>query len=132
MIDGERLAVALMDLDHFKKINDTLGHLTGDAVLRDFARQLDQRLRGSDLVARYGGEEFIVILRRASGEAARRVLEQVRAGLAERDGRGDVPIYTFSAGVAELGEDGGTPNELLSRADSRLYEAKRAGRDRTM
>jgi diguanylate cyclase (GGDEF)-like protein len=132
VIDGERLAVALMDLDHFKKINDTLGHLTGDAVLRDFARQLDQRLRGSDLVARYGGEEFIVILRRASKDAARRVLDQVRTGLADRNGASELPTYTFSAGVAELGEDGGTPNELLSKADGRLYEAKRGGRDRTV
>ena len=130
LADGEHLTVALIDIDHFKKINDNLGHLAGDAVLRDFARHLDQRLRGSDLVGRYGGEEFVIVLRGAPAEAARKVLEQVRRALGDRPENAELPRYTFSAGVAALGVDGGTPTEILAKADERLYEAKRAGRDR--
>ncbi len=128
--DGERLTVALIDIDHFKKINDLRGHLAGDAVLRDFARHLEQRLRGSDLIGRYGGEEFVIVLRSAPLDAARHVLEQMRAALGARPDDTDVQSYSFSAGLAMLGTDGGTPTELLAKADERLYEAKRAGRDR--
>ena len=127
----ERLCLGLVDLDDFKKINDARGHLVGDAVLRDFATQLTQRFRSSDHVGRYGGEEFLVVLRGASGEAAHRVFEEVRAGFRDRD-FGEVPTYTFSAGIAELGVDGRDAVELLARADARLYEAKRQGRDRTV
>lgn len=127
---GEHLTVALVDIDLFKRINDTAGHLVGDAVLRDFARHVEGRLRGSDLVGRYGGEEFVIVLRGAPVDAARKVLEQVRAALADRPETSELPRYTFSGGVAALGADGGTPTEILAKADERLYEAKRAGRDR--
>ncbi|HVK84511.1 MAG TPA: diguanylate cyclase [Kofleriaceae bacterium] len=126
---GEKLAIGLIDLDDFKRINDELGHLAGDAVLRDFGVQLTARFRASDHLGRYGGEEFLVVLRGANGDAARRLFEQVRVGFKARD-FGDLPRYTFSAGVAEYGPDGTTANELLGRADTRLYEAKRQGRDR--
>jgi diguanylate cyclase (GGDEF)-like protein len=129
---GEHLTVALIDIDHFKRINDRLGHLVGDTVLRDFSRHLEGRLRGSDLVGRYGGEEFVIVLRGAPVEAARKVLYQVRAALGDRPENHDLPRYTFSAGVAALGEDGGTPTEILAKADERLYEAKRGGRDQTV
>lgn len=128
---GERLCLALVDLDYFKKINDEHGHLVGDAVLRDFARQLTQRLRGTDILGRYGGEEFVIVLRGAGAEAAHRVLAEFREKFRDRD-FGELPRYTFSAGVAELGADGGDTEGLLARADERLYEAKRAGRDRTV
>jgi diguanylate cyclase (GGDEF)-like protein len=128
-LDGKALAVALIDIDAFKKINDRFGHQAGDLVLRDFARRLEQRLRGSDLVGRYGGAEFVVVLEGAPLVAARRVLEHVRAALGDRP-PGELPPYTFSAGVAALGIDGGSATELLAKADERLYEAKRAGRDR--
>jgi diguanylate cyclase (GGDEF)-like protein len=128
---GEHLTVALIDIDHFKKINDQQGHLVGDAVLRDFARQLEGRLRASDLVGRYGGEEFVVVLRGATIDAARRVLEQVRLALIESSSA-ELPRYTFSAGIAALAADGGTPTDILAKADERLYEAKRGGRDRIM
>ena len=127
---GERLTVALIDIDYFKRINDRLGHLVGDAVLRDFSRHLEGRLRGSDLVGRYGGEEFVIVLRGAPVEAGRKVLEQVRSALGDRPEDGELPRYTFSAGLAALGVDGGTPTEILAKADERLYEAKRGGRDR--
>jgi diguanylate cyclase (GGDEF)-like protein len=128
---GERLCVVMCDLDYFKKINDERGHLVGDAVLRDFASQLTQRLRASDLVGRYGGEEFLIVLRAANVDAAHRILDKLRAGFRDRD-FGDLPRYSFSAGIAELGSDGGDVVGLLGRADERLYEAKRLGRDRTV
>lgn len=127
---GERLSVGMVDLDWFKQVNDEHGHLTGDAVLRDFAKQLMQRFRATDHVGRYGGEEFIVVLRGATIEDAKRIFEDVRTGFRDRE-LGDLPRYTFSAGIAELGIDGANPMELLARADLRLYEAKRLGRDRT-
>jgi diguanylate cyclase (GGDEF)-like protein len=128
---GERLSIGLVDLDLFKQVNDELGHLVGDAVLRDFAKQLTQRFRASDHVGRYGGEEFLIVLRGANTAAAVRVFEEVRNGFRARD-FGDLPTYTFSAGISELGVDGGDATALLSRADVRLYEAKRGGRDRTV
>jgi diguanylate cyclase (GGDEF)-like protein len=130
LTSGEHMTIALIDIDHFKRINDRLGHLVGDTVLRDFSRHLEGRLRGSDLVGRYGGEEFVIVLRGAPAEAARKVLEQVRSALGDRPENGELPRYTFSAGVASLGADGGTPTEILAKADERLYEAKRGGRDR--
>jgi len=127
---GETLSVALLDVDYFKKINDTHGHLVGDAVLRDIARVLGDRLRGTDLVGRYGGEEFVVILRRAALTAARAVLDQVRHHLGARTPPDNIPRYAFSGGVAEFPADGDDVTALLAKADERLYEAKRAGRDR--
>ncbi len=130
---GEQLAVALIDLDLFKRINDTHGHLVGDAVLRDFAHTLVDRLRGTDLVGRYGGEEFVVILRRATLDAARVVLEGVRTGLAGRAWPEALPRYTFSCGLASFGggaADGDDVPAMLGTADERLYQAKDAGRDR--
>jgi len=128
---GERLAVALVDLDYFKKINDEHGHLVGDAVLRDFGAQITERIRGTDLAGRYGGEEFVIILRGATAAAGKRVLEAVRKAYRERD-FGALPRYSFSAGVSELGVDGGEVVDLLDAADKRLYEAKRLGRDQTV
>ena len=128
---GDKLCIGLVDLDFFKKVNDELGHLVGDAVLRDFAKQLTQRFRSSDHVGRYGGEEFLIVLRGANTAAAVRVFEEVRGGFRARD-FGDLPKYTFSAGISELGIDGVDGTELLARADMRLYEAKRTGRDRTV
>ncbi|HEY4059583.1 MAG TPA: diguanylate cyclase [Kofleriaceae bacterium] len=127
----EPLVVGMIDLDFFKKVNDELGHLVGDAVLRDFAKNLTNRFRASDHVGRYGGEEFLVVMRGASVDAAVRVFEALRTGLRDK-ANPQLPRYTFSAGIAELGRDGKTPNDLLAAADARLYDAKHAGRDRTI
>ena len=127
---GETLSVALIDVDHFKQVNDQHGHLVGDAVLRNMGGILADRLRGTDLVGRYGGEEFVVIMRRSSAEDAREVLDAIRRTLDEREGTPALPRYTFSAGVAELGPDGSDVEALLARADQRLYQAKDAGRNR--
>ena len=131
MTNGERLAIAMIDLDWFKRINDEHGHLTGDAVLRDFAKQVGTRIRGSDMCGRYGGEEFVVLLRGATAAAATTVIEKIRDAYHARD-FGELPRYAFSCGIAELGTDGGDTVALLDAADKRLYEAKRGGRDRTV
>jgi diguanylate cyclase (GGDEF)-like protein len=127
---GERVAVALLDVDYFKQINDTHGHLVGDAVLRDISRALGDRLRGTDLVGRYGGEEFVVVMRRAGAAQAATVLDQIRSRLSDRSGTDDVPRYTFSGGIAEYPTDGTEAITLLGHADDRLYAAKEAGRNR--
>jgi diguanylate cyclase len=118
-----RLAVALVDLDHFKAYNDANGHPDGDLLLRGAARAWSSRLRAGDLLARYGGEEFVVVLPDAGGEyEAVSAIERVRHA---------TPTVTASAGLAIW--DGHEPAaQLLRRADGALYEAKRGGRDRTV
>jgi diguanylate cyclase (GGDEF)-like protein len=118
------LSVVLIDLDHFKRVNDSLGHAIGDLVLQKFSHSLLEGIRESDLAARYGGEEFVLILPQAtSKDAARvtvRILERMR-----KDPFPAVPWpVTFSAGVATL-EEGEPIETLLERADHRLYEAKK-------
>ncbi len=133
---GHGFSIALIDLDHFKAINDTHGHATGDAVLQGFAKAALGRLRITDVLARWGGEEFLVILPEATHEdSAHAVLERVRAHIAEHlsvspDGEGGTPIrVTFSAGVATHQPDE-TLDHLLERADRALYDAKAQGRNR--
>ncbi|WP_203872503.1 GGDEF domain-containing protein, partial [Planomonospora parontospora] len=130
---GEALSVALLDIDHFKLINDRYGHGAGDQVLVRFAKLVGGRIRAGDVVARYGGEEFVIVLPGASGEQALERVEEIRVWVAA----GRVPAgghtlsVSFSAGVAALsgGMDAG---ELLHAADEALYAAKRAGRNRVM
>lgn len=116
-------AVLLIDLDHFKAVNDTDGHAAGDAVLAGLGSFLGQSLRGSDTAARFGGEEFIVILWQAEQEA-RAIAERLLANW-----RATRPRTTFSVGFAVHAE-GRTPEETLRLADAALYRAKRKGRDR--
>ncbi len=132
---GERaeVSVALFDLDHFKDVNDTFGHPTGDRVLKAVARAADRVLRSADVVCRYGGEEFAVILPDANGRDAVRACERIRAALhatevASDDGR-PLPRITASFGVATF--EGGPVDRpaLLAAADEALYSAKRSGRD---
>jgi diguanylate cyclase (GGDEF)-like protein len=118
-------AVAILDLDHFKRVNDRYGHATGDKVLFDLAHYLGRYLREGDSVARYGGEEFLVILKRVGG-AAEQVLTRIAA-----DWRETKPRATFSAGVA-VHHRGESPADTLARADDALYRAKKAGRDRVV
>jgi diguanylate cyclase (GGDEF)-like protein len=115
-------AVALLDLDHFKSVNDRWGHAMGDEVLTDLARYLDRSLRDGDAVARYGGEEFLIVLRRA-GDNAGAAIERLSAGWRRTD-----PVTTFSAGVA-VHESDATSEATMACADAALYEAKDAGRD---
>ncbi len=118
--------VALIDIDHFKAINDELGHAGGDEVLREFARRATAMLRTTDAIGRWGGEEFVVL---ACGnvDGICRLLERMRRAVANCGT--DSRCITFSAGVAQHRRDE-TADDLLERADRALYEAKRAGRNR--
>jgi diguanylate cyclase (GGDEF)-like protein len=120
--------VAVMDLDHFKSVNDTLGHHRGDQVLVETAECLARRLRKTDGLYRFGGEEFVAVLSDAGLEEGRQVTEELRRLIAEYAYPEGVRL-TISAGLAELMADD-TPTTWLARADSALYVAKASGRDR--
>jgi diguanylate cyclase (GGDEF)-like protein len=120
-------SVAMLDLDHFKGINDRHGHQTGDEVLRAFADDISKRVRKTDCVGRWGGEEFVLLLPETPRSAALGVVEEVREHIGrERDA---LPRFTVSAGVAEFPADGAELLPLIAAADARLYEAKHAGRN---
>lgn len=127
------LAVLVIDLDHFKRVNDTYGHPSGDAVLHAFAQGLTSSIRRADLAARYGGEEFIVVMSNTAASDARRVAEKIRAAaealVVQIDAHQTVTL-TVSVGCAAYPEDTTTARELLATADAALYDAKRAGRNR--
>ena len=128
-----RLAVAMIDIDGFKSVNDTYGHPVGDQVIRSLARLLVQRMRSSDHIGRYGGEEFVIVMPDADLQDARRTVEEVRerfAAMMHATPRGDFRV-TFSAGIAGY-PDIARPLRLVLAADRALYAAKRAGRDRTV
>lgn len=126
------LSICFLDIDRFKLINDTYGHQVGDMVLQGLAHKLQNSLRTSDFVGRYGGEEFIVILPDTDVEKAKSVMEKFQSsvrGVPITQNEGREYTITFSAGIVEY-ERKSTANELLSRADSVMYEAKQDGRDR--
>lgn len=131
---GAPLAVAALDVDHFKRVNDAHGHPAGDAVLAAVAARAAAALRAGDLLARVGGEEFAALLPGAGLAAAAEVAERVRAAIAgaplEADGRS--LSVTASLGCAALEPSDPDGAALLARADARLYQAKRAGRDRVV
>jgi two-component system, cell cycle response regulator len=132
---GEPVAVAMIDLDRFKRINDTYGHPTGDVVLYETAKILGETAREIDMVGRYGGEEFIVILPNTGEEEAEHFAERVRQAVEAyvfRDEVNEIRMTT-SAGVAALpAPDVDSPETLLKRADEALYEAKESGRNRVV
>ena len=128
------LSVILCDMDHFKEVNDTYGHLAGDAVLREGAEVLRSSLRTGDLLGRYGGEEFLAVLPQIELDAARAAAERLRLGLEGLPVKlpsGSEARITASFGVASLDELGAsaTSDLLVSLADRRLYDAKAAGRN---
>jgi diguanylate cyclase (GGDEF)-like protein len=125
---GQPCCLVMLDLDHFKAMNDVHGHLTGDAVLRRTAKVLRQHLRRQDSVLRYGGEEFLLLLPATHRAEALVVLEQVLARLRAADD--GAPAVSATAGLASAPDDGISLTQLLQAADRRLYEGKRAGRDR--
>jgi two-component system cell cycle response regulator len=129
---GRPLSLLLLDLDHFKLVNDVYGHQRGDAVLVELAGRIRGQVRDVDTVARYGGEEFVVILPETDEEGAVQAAERIRAAVRRRpfnDGQ-DTPLeITISVGVAVFPVHGAGSTSLLRRADQALYSAKRAGRD---
>jgi diguanylate cyclase (GGDEF)-like protein len=130
---GHELAIAVLDLDRFKSINDTFGHAAGDRVLVEVAARLASSMRASDMIARYGGEEFAVLFPQTNRAAAAVRVETLRAQIAAfpiLTADGEELTITCSAGIAELPIDGLDAGTLLARADRRLMAAKRAGRDR--
>ncbi|RKQ93833.1 diguanylate cyclase (GGDEF)-like protein [Solirubrobacter pauli] len=130
LADDGAVAVVLIDLDHFKVVNDTLGHAEGDRVLVASAERLRSAVRAGDVVGRMGGEEFVLILPGADAEAAEDCAERARAALAELTVHGR-PVAA-SAGVAAAPTDGTEAAVLLENADAALYWAKRSGRGRTV
>ena len=127
------LSLVMLDLDHFKQINDIHGHLAGDHVLRELSRRLRSRIRKEELLARYGGEEFAVVLPEAGHRGALRFSEQVRALIAAEpfEFEGDRIAVTVSIGVATL-TDQEELHHFIKRADEHMYQAKRGGRNRVV
>jgi diguanylate cyclase (GGDEF)-like protein len=128
------LAVIMCDLDHFKQVNDTLGHGAGDLVLEEFGQRVKNNLRTTDLAGRIGGEEFLLILPETDMEGALLLAERLRAATSEFPF--DMPPenlrVTCSLGVAQRTPDDRDGGALLARADGALYSAKRGGRDRVV
>ena len=130
----DRLGALMIDLDHFKRLNDRYGHATGDRVLRAVGERISSAVRADDTPARYGGEEFAVVLRRADPQQAVEVAERIREQIGQmppRDLGVDEPV-TVSIGVAVAESHVADPTALLAAADSALYRAKREGRNRVV
>ena len=132
--EGQAPSVVLLDIDHFKAVNDTHGHLIGDRVIRFVAQVLKKNTKGKDTAARYGGEEFTLVLPATGPKGATAVAESVRVAVADAqlvraDNKQSLGRITLSAGVATY-RDGEDPLELLNRADQALYRSKKNGRNR--
>ena len=126
--EGQTLCCLMVDIDHFKRVNDTHGHSAGDEVIRRIAEALTAEVRSGDSVCRYGGEEFCVVLPGAPIEAAAAVAERLRRRI-ESPGFARVPV-TASFGVSSSRFGATKPTELISQADDALYASKEAGRNR--
>jgi len=125
------LSVIMIDLDHFKRLNDQFGHAKGDSVLRDAAAVLTGRLRESDVACRYGGEEMIIVMPGCDMAAAAYKAEQLRADIEALSGPNNAPV-SASFGVASLSPGSSSASELVANADAALYRAKKEGRNRVM
>lgn len=130
---GRELSLLIIDIDHFKQVNDTFGHVAGDDVLKELAGRLSSQLRSNDYLARYGGEEFVIILPEAPTKMAHLFAERIREDAGEREYQvgGDLTTeITLSIGVSSFPAPAVTLKELIHYADSALYEAKETGRNR--
>jgi two-component system cell cycle response regulator len=139
--DGRNLVCLVLDIDHFKRVNDTWGHAAGDSVLRDLAQRIDAQVRASDVAARFGGEEFVILLPNTRGADGQRLAERIRNAVAaapfELPEGGQIAV-TVSIGIAEFAPGAGDTDlkslgeALIARADAALYAAKASGRDRVV
>ena len=118
------MSLMLLDIDHFKAVNDSMGHLEGDRILTEFVGHINNVLRGGDLMGRFGGEEFVVLLPETAGDVAQMVAERVRTAV---EGIGGP---TVSIGVTSSLANGDSVDALLMRADNAMYRAKSKGRNR--
>ena len=125
----------LTDLDHFKDINDTYGHLSGDSTLKEFAQVLERGLQNTDaVIARYGGDEFVVILKNCDRQNVSAICDTIRQNVANKefilsDSKKSLRL-TVSIGIAEFPQDGLTQEELFGKADEALYSSKQLGRNK--
>jgi diguanylate cyclase (GGDEF)-like protein len=128
----KKFCIVLVDIDHFKKINDVFGHRAGDFILRDVADLLKENVRSTDVVARYGGEEMLILLRGATLETGLTFAEKARKAIENRVIKdGDKTHYlTISLGVASF-KQRDTEDSIIKRADEGLYKAKNTGRNKT-
>jgi two-component system, cell cycle response regulator len=124
------MAVIMLDIDHFKRLNDEFGHLLGDEVLRQVSSIFNQQLRKIDIVCRYGGEEFAILLPQTNLEHSMSVAEKLRRLVETWQFPGVPRPVTISAGAATYPDHGATRDELVKAADAGLYAAKQAGRNR--
>src|SRR6185369_11287330 len=130
---GDPFSLLLLDLDHFKSVNDAFGHARGDSTLTELAGRLHALARHSDVLFRYGGDEFVLFLPRTTREQATVLADRLVEQIASTPFEGKPPLtLTLSVGVATLPDDGTTAEQLLGRADARMYEAKRTGRARAV
>jgi len=126
------LSIIVLDIDHFKTVNDTYGHSSGDIALQNLANTITSTMRNSDIAFRYGGEEFVLILSNTDVESARLVAERIRVAVSQLSCNDSQRTFgiTISTGVAQLSR-GETPTTLFDRADKALYQAKKLGRNQT-
>jgi diguanylate cyclase (GGDEF)-like protein len=139
--DGSNLVCMMLDIDHFKHVNDTWGHAAGDSVLRELAQRIDAEVRASDVAARFGGEEFVILLPNTTSADGQFLAERIRNAVStapfELPEGGHMPV-TVSIGIAEFnpaavkGDLKSLGEALIARADVALYGAKAAGRDRVV
>tara|TARA_B100001167_G_scaffold188981_1_gene153053 strand:- start:729 stop:1502 length:774 start_codon:yes stop_codon:yes gene_type:complete len=128
------LSLILLDVDHFKDVNDTYGHQKGDEILIAFASLLKKACRANDIAARYGGEEFVMVLPQSNAQGAFKIAERVREEIMKISFTGNESNFavTVSCGVAEFNKDYESINKLIAAVDQALYEAKNGGRNRTI
>lgn len=127
---GEIFSILMMDIDYFKKINDTYGHVVGDEILKQFSTYVENNLEENKIWGRFGGDEFVLILRKVSSEESKKIAEKLKLGINSDtiQCHGEEINYTISVGITEVKHSDSSFEEVLKRADEALYDVKRNGR----